>query len=649
MNPVTTDLVYRPEIDGLRALAVLPVIFFHAGFQLFEGGFVGVDVFFVISGYLITSIILREKESGSFTLAGFYERRARRLLPALFVVLFCCIPFALLILTPPVFKQFFGLGLVGTATFTTNFLFLSEAGGYFGTANSELNPLIHTWSLAVEEQFYLFYPLVLLFLLRFTRIVLVLMLFLLAFTTFVSAVFHDDSNFTFFSSTARFWELFIGVFVSIILHERGGPLVPENRFMRESVPIFGLLMVLAPVFFLKSFDTSPHIPIALVVLAPVLGTALIIMFSDRGNFIGRLLSIKPLVGLGLISYSAYLWHQPLLAFYKNMFIGRTEGVVLLLLCLASLILAYASWRYVERPFRDRARFSRSRVFTLSATGCAFFFVIGISFSFYRSNLQIENPNIDPSSFTAYASKNFANFDGPLYWCSNEEVRAEHQYAEGGRDDDKRLCFQSKPGAKVNVALMGDSHAFHLYPGFSKGLDQSVITLWRPGWVMGAPFRSANPVFFDYLEKPEGPEIVVISLWWEKLFIFLGRAEFEKKMAETIRALSSKGKKVILVADIPSLDSQPGACLYLNRIGTKPVCGISRARYEEQRDYLEILQKFEGFENVELIDGVSLFCNETSCSILDGEHLLYSDDNHLNEKGSVEFADYIIGQTRFLQP
>ena len=167
--------------------------------------------------------------------------------------------------------------------------------------------------------------------------------------------------------------------------------------------------------------------------------------------------------------------------------------------------------------------------------------------------------------------------------------------------------------------------------------------------MGAPFRSANPVFFDYIEKPEGPEIVVISLWWEKLFIFLGRTEFEEKMTETIRSLSSKGKKVILVADIPSLDSQPGACLYLNRIGTKPVCGISRARFEDQRDYLKILQKFESLETVELIDGVSLFCDEISCSILERNHLLYSDDNHLNERGSVKFANYIIGQTRFLQP
>ena len=161
VNPINSEPVYRPEIDGLRALAVLPVIFFHAGFQLFEGGFIGVDVFFVISGYLITSIILREKESGSFTLAGFYERRARRLLPALFTVLFCCIPFAFLILTPPFFKEFFGLGLVGAATFSSNFLFLIQRNGYFVAANSELNPLIHTWSLAVEEQFYLFYPLLL--------------------------------------------------------------------------------------------------------------------------------------------------------------------------------------------------------------------------------------------------------------------------------------------------------------------------------------------------------------------------------------------------------------------------------------------------------------------------------------------------------
>ena len=184
MNPINSEPVYRPEIDGLRALAVLPVIFFHAGFQLFEGGFIGVDVFFVISGYLITSIILRKRESGSFTLAGFYERRARRLLPALFVVLFCCIPFAFLILTPPFFKEFFGLGLVGAATFSSNFLFLIQRNGYFVAANSELNPLIHTWSLAVEEQFYLFYPLLLLFMLRFSRTSL-----LMVFSFFILFIF----------------------------------------------------------------------------------------------------------------------------------------------------------------------------------------------------------------------------------------------------------------------------------------------------------------------------------------------------------------------------------------------------------------------------------------------------------------------------
>ena len=292
---------------------------------------------------------------------------------------------------------------------------------------------------------------------------------------------------------------YIGVIVAIILNERGGPLVPENRVIQESTPILGLTMVLAPIFFIKSFETSPHIPIALVVLAPVLGTALIIMFSDS---LYRRCSIKPLVGLGLIC--AYLWHQPLLAFYKNLYIGRTDNSVLLLLCLASLILAFASWRFVERPFRDRSRLSRSRVFILSALGCAFFLVIGISVSMNRSKLQIENPNIAESSIAVYQNEiDLTLISHQLsYECSDEAVLGEHDY---GWDDleDQRLCFQSKPEDQADIAIMGDSHALHLFPGLAEGLDQNVVSLWKPGWVRGAPFREENAVFFDYLEKPEG--------------------------------------------------------------------------------------------------------------------------------------------------
>ena len=314
---------YRPEIDGLRALAVIPVIFFHAGFDAFGGGFVGVDVFFVISGYLITSIILRERDSGSFTLAGFYERRARRLLPALFLVLACCIPFGILILTPPVFEQF-ALGLVGSATFSSNALFLLAETTYFSSAHSELNPLLHTWSLAVEEQFYLVYPLFLLLLLKFSRTVLWVALSVFMLSSFVFAVAYSDTVFTFFAMQARFWELSIGVFLAIILHERGRPLVPENTFFRQLAPILGLLMILVPVFSIKSFDARQYIPVSVVALIPVLGTALIILFSDTRTIIGRFLSLEPIVGIGLISYITYLWHQPLLAFYKNVFIGNGE-------------------------------------------------------------------------------------------------------------------------------------------------------------------------------------------------------------------------------------------------------------------------------------------------------------------------------------
>ena len=631
---------YRPEIDGLRALAVIPVIFFHAGFEAFGGGFVGVDVFFVISGYLITSIILRERDSGSFTLAGFYERRARRLLPALFLVLACCIPFGILILTPPFFEQF-ALGLVGSATFTSNVLFLFAETTYFSSAHSELNPLLHTWSLAVEEQFYLVFPLLLLFLLKFSRTVLWAALSVLMLSSFVFSVAYSNTVETFFAMQARFWELSIGVFLAIILHERGRPLVPENRFFRLLAPMLGLLMILVPVFLIKSFDARQHIPVSVVALIPVLGTALIILFSDTRTIIGRLLSSKPVVGIGLISYSAYLWHQPLLAFYKNVFIGRTESFVLLLLCFLSLVLAYLSWRWVETPFRRRNRFTRRQIYVFSAIGCVLFSAVGTSFYLLRDEFQVENPNIAPSSFADYrgdidpgeASAQIS------YACSNEKFFGNIIYAT--------FC-QSKPDAKVDLALLGDSHALHLFVGLAQGLDLNIINLWKPGWNRGAPFSEENAYIFDYLDEPESPEIVLISMWWNMLFVMLGREEFEDKMTETIRSLSSKNKKVILVADIPALESQPGTCLFLNRIGTRPACGISKTKFEEQREYLEVLKTFESFDNVELIDSLNLFCGGTRCSILDGSHLLYWDDDHLNERGSVYFANHIIQQSRFLR-
>ena len=631
---------YRPEIDGLRALAVIPVIFFHAGFEAFGGGFVGVDVFFVISGYLITSIILRERDSGSFTLAGFYERRARRLLPALFLVLACCIPFGILILTPPFFEQF-ALGLVGSATFTSNVLFLFAETTYFSSAHSELNPLLHTWSLAVEEQFYLVFPLLLLFLLKFSRTVLWAALSVLMLSSFVFSVAYSNTVETFFAMQARFWELSIGVFLAIILHERGRPLVPENRFFRLLAPMLGLLMILVPVFLIKSFDARQHIPVSVVALIPVLGTALIILFSDTRTIIGRLLSSKPVVGIGLISYSAYLWHQPLLAFYKNVFIGRTESFVLLLLCFLSLVLAYLSWRWVETPFRRRNRFTRRQIYVFSAIGCVLFSAVGTSFYLLRDEFQVENPNIAPSSFADYrgdidpgeASAQIS------YACSNEKFFGNIIYAT--------FC-QSKPDAKVDLALLGDSHALHLFVGLAQGLDLNIINLWKPGWNRGAPFSEENAYIFDYLDEPESPEIVLISMWWNMLFIMLGREEFEDKMTETIRSLSSKNKKVILVADIPALESQPGTCLFLNRIGTRPACGISKTKFEEQREYLEVLKTFESHDNVELIDSLNLFCGGTRCSILDGSHLLYWDDDHLNERGSVYFANHIIQQSRFLR-
>jgi len=360
---------YRIEIDGLRALAVLPVIFFHAGFTWFSGGFVGVDVFFVISGYLITSIIINELSAERFSLTNFYERRARRILPALFMVMAICIPLSIIMLTPSDLKDF-GQSLISVSLFSSNILFWLESG-YFDTT-TELKPLLHTWSLAVEEQFYIIFPL---FLILFWRLGISLVLTLLVIVFAISLCLSEwgayyKPNPTFYLLPTRMWELLVGSLTAIYLVRKK---FSSSLILNQVISLIGLAMIVYAVVF---YDSTTKFP-GLSALLPTVGTAFIILTAVPGTFVFYLLSTKVLVSIGLISYSAYLWHQPLFAFSRHQFDGEVSYLVSIVLCLLSLILAYLSWQWVEKPFRNKSRISRRAIFSFSAVGLVFFSVIGV--------------------------------------------------------------------------------------------------------------------------------------------------------------------------------------------------------------------------------------------------------------------------------
>lgn len=367
---------YRSEIDGLRAIAVLPVILFHAGFLTFSGGFVGVDVFFVISGYLITSIILADLEKGTFSLAGFYERRARRILPTLYVVMFACLPFAEFLLLPHDLKRF-SQSLVAVTTFSSNILFYLTSG-YFETAN-ELKPLLHTWSLAAEEQYYVLFPLFLMLTQCLQRPRLIALLVLLA--AFSLAGAHWGSymypTFTFYMLPTRGWELLLGSFVAFFYQPLAQPINdksprPIAPLAHEATSVLGLLLIAYAVF---AFDKHTPYP-SLYTLAPTLGTALIILFASNQTQVGRQLGSPLWVGIGLVSYSAYLWHQPLFAFARIASPGAFSPITKLTFIALTFLAAFLSWRYVERPFRDKETVASRKLWLLAAGFALLFITLG---------------------------------------------------------------------------------------------------------------------------------------------------------------------------------------------------------------------------------------------------------------------------------
>lgn len=362
-------LKYRPEIDGLRAIAVLAVIFAHAKFSQFKGGFIGVDMFFVISGYLITTIILQEKFAGTFSLIKFYERRARRILPALFLVMFCCLPFAWFLMMPYQFNEF-AKSMIMVVLFVSNFLFW-KTSGYFDSASAE-KPLLHTWSLGVEEQFYVLFPLFIslawgLGFKRLRNIIVVIALISLLFSEWLWSHGHDMMNF--FLAPSRAWELMVGAILAFLILYK--PLYERtNQLTNNLLSALGLFLICYSITCFSPKTPSPSV----YCLLPTIGTALVIAFASKETLVARLLSLRLIAGIGLVSYSAYLWHQPLFAFAHVS--GHSSKMTMNIFILVSLVLAYLSWRFIEKPFRDKKKISSKQILWFAIMGSLFFVILG---------------------------------------------------------------------------------------------------------------------------------------------------------------------------------------------------------------------------------------------------------------------------------
>ena len=366
---------YRSEIDGLRTIAVLSVILYHAqivvfGHDFFKGGFIGVDIFFVISGYLISRILLSELfEKDKINFLQFYARRARRILPILFTVFLVSFPLAYKYLLPNHFIEY--AQSILSATFFGSNIFFYFTNTQYGAEESLLQPFLHTWSLGVEEQFYILFPIVLLLAFKFAKnhlvtIIAVLILFSLTYANWQS---NKNIQFNFFMLTSRFWELGIGCLLAFYELKYGRV---KNELLNQTIPFLGLAMIMYAIVFFNNQTSHP----SFITLLPTLGTALIILYSvNKTDFVGRILSWRPIVGIGLISYSMYLWHYPIFAFARiadNNGLHNDEKYLLILL---TIVLSIISYFIIEKPFRNMNFFSTKKFLSIIMVLLFFLFII----------------------------------------------------------------------------------------------------------------------------------------------------------------------------------------------------------------------------------------------------------------------------------
>jgi peptidoglycan/LPS O-acetylase OafA/YrhL len=613
---------YRPDVDGLRAVAVLPVVVYHLGLPL-HGGYVGVDIFFTISGFLIGSIILRQTAEGKFTFHGFYERRIRRIFPALIAVLLVSTLLAYRYMLPTELVDY-SRSLVAAAFSCSNFYFWQQSGYFDAPAYSK--PLLHTWSLAVEEQFYIFLPVLLVMLRRFTPRFVDLSIYLIAAISLGASIYgaYHDPTTTFYLTHTRMWELLCGTILAL-------DSCPKIRrvWARHAFGILGMALIGVSVWY---YRTSTPFP-GLAALLPCLGAALIILAGCEGtNIVGRILSLRPIVFIGLISYSLYLWHWPVIVFHSlglSFVNGLSRHQYQALLFVISLVMAVLSWRFIELPFRAGAlRMERRLLFRGAAA--AVLIVAGISVT------TIAMRGAD-WRFSSQAREVAAYLEGDPHDRRN-------QYRDGTcfitttdtfNDFAKNECMPDKPGEK-QFLLLGDSHAAAMWWGLNQVLQGANV--------MQATASGCKPVLhqrprqyatciavMDYALEQYLPthhvDAVLIEAHWDDGDL--------SSLGETMEWLGKQHIPVILFGPIVQYDSSLPRLLAMSISHSDPQLPSAHRLLAIEPLDREMAALAGGTWNVPYVSMFDLFCGKSGCTEYAAPDVpLQSDYGHLTKAGSV---------------
>ena len=634
-------ITYRPEIDGLRAIAVGAVILYHAqsysqitffGHQLFKGGFIGVDIFFVISGYLITSIILKELvTTGSFSFKNFYIRRIRRILPALLFIMLVLLPFTWMYLLPNNFVDF-SKSILYSLGFSSNYYF-HYSGQVYGAETGLSKPFLHTWSLSVEEQFYILFPIVLLIIFKFFRkylihIVIIGFIVSLGLAEWTSRNYPSTS---FYFLHTRMWELLAGSILAYLEITRGHR--GKNKILNLISPTIGLVLIGHSIIF---FDDDIFHP-SFYTLSPIIGVCLIIWFSNRDELITKILSTKLFVGIGLISYSLYLWHFPIFSFTKHggLTIGSITGKLSLIPIL--FICSIISYYFIEKSFRNRKN-SLKKIFIPIITSI---FIL-ISFNYYVINndgvnervfKKFHNLKINLSSNDFFQKDNTQkvvligdSLAGTLEFSLNEEIK------KNGLSlfRFETYMYLGNFNFKENIGVQADQY-------FKENVDQ---------------YFKENIETTNFLEKNSNLIVIIQHRWLEKIKLF----EKEYKNTEEVllfelNKIINQGHKLILVYPAPEMTFKPPALLYRQSLFQKNLDRDSPLILSESYEVFKKNNKFvfEFFEkiknpNIYRIYPHKLLCDkqiENRCVANDENNIFYYDDIHFSVEGSKLVTDELM--------
>ncbi|WP_019605887.1 acyltransferase family protein [Teredinibacter turnerae] len=629
---------YRPEIDGLRAIAVIPVVLFHAGFEIFKGGFVGVDVFFVISGYLITTTLIEDIEKRQFSIGDFYERRARRILPALFLVMLACIPFAFFWSFNQQYREF-SQSLIAASFFASNILFWRKTD-YFSTASDE-KPLLHTWSLAVEEQYYILFPVFLISAWRLGKNrVFWIVVFMAATSILLSEVgTRKFPAANFFLAPTRAWELFAGSISAFVLQMYG---VRKNDFLAG----LGLTAIVTSVLI---YDESTPFPSAYT-LAPIFGTALIILHGDYGTLTAKLLRKKVLISIGLISYSIYLWHQPILAFTKWRNYGEELSTIKSFFSISlTLIFAAISYKFIEKPIRKKTFLkTKKSIFKFSAIGITFFATFGlIGQSQYRLGDKKQPTFIQNLvQYEEYEADNY--FLIAKSWELQKKINGINFFAVDRIEKDREPLFP-KDNTKENLLVVGNSHSVDFFNvlSFSNKIS-SHFNLAR----FGIQISDINNQLYNSPNYIESDVVILCSLMSEKDIDFL------HQVAERV----TKDKKSLFICqniftwmernNYTKLDrmiingalNKQGASDLSNEINmtyTNDYKNLNFVNEDQKNIYLKMrgtLKKMSSKIEFATIDRMSYVCHKETCEIVNSKiGKLFFDMGHHTLLGAKHFA------------